>query len=277
MTKTYQSIELQAWLPSFLADYQNCKKSLQTKKSELQTWLPQFFADYHACRTPLLEKPPELKSFKVDASELNSWFAAIAQPMVDARKGAFQFDPWEVAGLGKDEVRNSAVLGWLLNPKGSHGLGDTALIGLLGELRGFDSSFPVGCSPLCRVRVESNPDGNRASRIDIEIDDANFYVLIEVKIGACEGKEQLQRYGDISKKLAGSRPWALVFLTPGGSRSNTAGTHIDHVFPISWRRLAISMKKSIVFLSAAASPLAGPRQVSAEQAVQRFLKKMRNF
>lgn len=67
------------------------------------------------------------------------------------------------------------------------------------------------------------------------------------------------------------------FLTPGGSRSNTAGTHIDHVFPISWRRLAISMKKSIVFLSAAASPLAGPRQVSAEQAVQRFLKKMRNF
>lgn len=245
---------------------------------ELQAWLPRFFADYQACKTPLRTHKPEHKSFQMDVSKLGNWFAAVAQPMVDARRGAFQFDPWNVAGLGRDEVRNSAVLAWLLNPKGSHGLGDAALLGLLEKLRNFDSRFPSGCSRFCRVRAESNPDGDNGNRVDIEIDDAHFYVLIEVKIGAPEGEDQLRRYGDMSRELAGERPWALVFLTPKGVNSNTAGPHADCVLPISWRQLAFSVAQSVKASSAGAlNHAGGSGRKLAERAVGRFLRKMRSF
>lgn len=247
---------------------------------ELQTWLPRFFQefqDYQVCRSPLPAHEPEPEPLKVDVSQLSNWFDAMARLMVQTRRAAFEFDPWEIAGLGKDEVRNSAVLAWLLNPKGSHGLGDAGLLGLLEELRNFDSRFPSSCSPFCRVRLESNPDGDNSNRIDIEIDDADFYVLIEVKIGACEGKDQLKRYGDISKQLAGNRPWTLVFLTPRGLKSTTAGSHVDSVLPISWRQLAFSIGQSIKASSVGKSHTSGITRKLAEQAVQQFLKKMKKF
>lgn len=246
---------------------------------ELQTWLPRFFTDYQACRPPPIAHidEPVPKSFQIDVAKLTQWLADLQQPMIDARKGAFHFDPWEVAGLRRDEVRNSAVLAWLLNPKGSHGMGDVAMRGLLGDLNNFDSSFPAACSRFCRVRIESNPDGDSGNRVDIEVDDANFFVLIEVKIGAPEGVDQLKRYGDIAKQLAGTRPWALVFLTPQGMKSNTAGVHVNRVLPMSWRQLSHSVAQSVKGSTSGALNTSGPARHMAEQAVQRFLKQMRTF
>ena len=245
---------------------------------ELQTWIPRFFADYLACRTSPLPIKPELKSkFEIDLDKLTQWFADMVQPMVDARRGAFHFDPWEVAGLGRDEVRNSVVLAWLLNPKGSHGLGDVAMLGLLGNLKDFNPIFPDTCGGSCRVRVESNPDGDIGNRIDIEIDDEKFYVIIEVKIDAPEGKKQMERYADVSQQLADTRPWALVFLTPQGGDSNTAGPHAGRVLPLSWNQLSFSIAQAVKTRSVSRSNISGPARNMAEQAVQRFLKKMRNF
>ena len=246
---------------------------------ELQRWLPSFFTDYQACRTPTppVAQKPEPKSFKLDVSKLTQWFSVMAQPMVDARRGAFQFDPWEVAGLGRDEVRNAAVLAWLLNPKGSHGLGDVAMSGLLGDLWNFDNDFPSTCGSSCRVRVESNPDGDVGNRVDIEIDDDNFYVIIEVKVDAPEGKEQMKRYGDVATKLAGSRPWALIFLTPQGVKSNTAGPYVDRVFRRSWRQLSFSVAQSVKARSFDTLEVRGPARQMAEQSVRCFLKKMQTF
>lgn len=244
---------------------------------ELQRWLPCFFTDYQDCRTPPVAQKPEPKSFKLDVSKLTQWFSAMAQPMIDARKGAFQFDPWEVAGLGRDEVRNAAVLAWLLNPKGSHGLGDIAMLGLLGDLRNFDSRFPITCGSSCRVRVESNPDGAIGNRVDIEIDDDNFYVIIEVKVDAPEGEKQMERYGDVATKLAGSRPWALIFLTPQGKDSNTSGPHADCVLPRSWHQFSFSVAQSLKTRSLDPLEARGPARQMAEQSVRRFLKKMHTF
>lgn len=279
MTNTHESLALQTWLPSFFTDYQACRTPPVAPKPKLVTWLSSFFSAYQACRTTLLAhaNKPEPKAFQMDAARLAHWLADMMQPMEDARRGAFHFDPWQVAGLGRDEVRNSAVLAWLLNPQGSHGLGDAAMLGLLGNLRRFDSRFPSHCSAYCRVRVESNPDGDRGNRVDIEIDDVHFYALIEVKLGAPEGEEQLKRYGDISKQLAGARPWALVFLTPRGVKSNTAGHHADRVLPMSWQQLAFSVAQSVKASSAGPLTTRGPARHMAEQSVQRFLKQIRNF
>lgn len=279
MTRTHGSAALQTWLPRFFADYQAYRAPPIAPRTKLETWLPGFFASYQACRTPPVAhaKKPEPKAIQINAANLADWFSDMAQPMVDARRGAFQFDPWQVAGLGRDEVRISAVLAWMLNPRGSHGIGDAAMLGLLADLRRFDNRFPSRCSHHCRVRVESNPDGDLGNRVDIEIDDAHFYALIEVKIGAPEGEDQLKRYGDISHQLAGARPWALVFLTPGGVKSNTAGHHADRVLPMSWEELAFSVAQSVKASSAGALTTRGPARHMAEQAVQRFLKQMRTF
>ncbi len=281
MQNAHGLIALQAWLPRFFADYQDCRKPpmITKPKPKLETWLPSFFESYRVCRTPPAEQPdrPEFKLIQIDAAKLSEWLNSMAQPMADARRGAFQFDPWEVAGLRRDEVRNSAVLAWLLNPRGSHGLGDAAMLGLLKDLKHFDSDFPEKCSRFCRVRVESNPDGDRGNRVDIEIDDTCFYVVIEVKIGAQEREGKLESYCNISKQVAGERPWALVFLTPRGMDSEPAGQHADRVLPLSWQQLAFSVTQSVK--TSCPDPLStrGPARHMAEQAVQRFLKQMRNL
>lgn len=277
MANTHESIPLEEWLLQFFTDYAAC--TVQPVAPRLETWLPRFFTNYQACRTPLLAHKPELepKFFRLDAAKLTQWFAAMAQPITDARKGAFHFDPWEVAGLGRDEVRNSSVLAWLLNPKGSHGLGGAAMRGLLQDLSQFDARFPLECSRYCQVRVESNPDGNSCNRIDIEIDDEKFFVVIEVKIGAPEGVEQMKRYGEVSQQLAGTRPWALVFLTPSGVASKTAGPHAGRVVKMSWRQLAFSVMQSVKASSPDAVNTRGPARHMAEQAAQKFLKQMRTF
>lgn len=279
MTSTHGSVELQTWLPRFFADYQNCRKQPMVTKPKLETWLPSFFESYRVCRTPPTEQADrsEFNPIQIDAAKLSEWLNGMAQPLADARRGAFHFDPWQVAGLGKDEVRNSAVLAWLLNPRGSHGLGDVAMLGLLDDLRRFDNRFPTSCSRFCRVRVESNPDGDRGNRVDIEIDDVHFYALIEVKLGAPEGEDQLKRYGDMSHQLAGMRPWALVFLTPRGAKSNTAGHHAGRVLSISWQQLALSVSQSLKAATANTLNSHGPARHMAKQAVQRFLKHIRNF
>jgi hypothetical protein len=237
---------------------------------QLAKWLPNFFRDFQACR---VDSPPSRHESRqeIDCSKIASLFDSLKQPLIDTRISAHDCNPWEVAGLKRDEVRNCAVLAWILNPKGSHGLGSAPLSALLNKLSShFDADFPEHTGKYCFVRAESNPDGQLTNRVDIEIDCENFYLLIEVKIDATEGPWQLERYGDISSILAGSRPWAIVFLTPEGRPATSAGKHEGMVVPISWRTLSKTIQKTL-----SARQLIRPKgldQVMAEQVVIRFLK-----
>lgn len=245
--------------------------------SKLESWLPVFFDKYQTARSFQAVGVPKSRPPQINLEELAIWFDHMTQPLIDARQGAFQCNPWEIAGLGRDEVRNSAVLGWLLNPKGSHGLGDRALRGLLKELNYFDGKFPTTVGRYCNVRVESNPDGDIGNRVDIEIDGDIFYVLIEVKIDAPESQKQLERYGDIAAQQAGYRPWAMVFLTPDGHKPESAGKHADTVLPMSWHEMSCKLEQ---FIKPAFKSLQYSKSSSrhmAEQVAQCFLKRIRNF
>ncbi len=260
--------------------------TIKQTMGKLENWLPKFFADYHACYTGVAIAPRK----KVALSQLNSqkledWLMTMAKPLEDARSGAFQCDPWEIAGLGRDEVRNSAVLAWLLNPKGSHGLGKTALTCLIEMLNNhFSGKFPTDPGRFCRVRTEINPNGDISNRVDIEINSENFYLLIEVKINATEGKKQLKRYGDLAENQAGNlyvreihtddRPWAIVFLTRNGKKPNTAGIHESKVLPISWRKLSHLLD---CLPQVNSEPPKSSRRLMAEQIVRLFLKKIRTY
>lgn len=174
------------------------------------------------------------------AGALKEWFDQIAEPMAAARRSGLLCDPWAIAGLRKNEVRNSRVLAWLLNPNGSHGFGDAVLGGLLGIVykKLARSDFPSMPSNRCVVRTESYPDSSLGSRVDIEIDDAGFYMVIEVKIRALEQCEQLARYGDIASRKSRGRPWCLVFLSKDGVDAKTAGEYAARTISLDWKTMS---------------------------------------
>lgn len=178
-----------------------------------------------------------------DANKLAEFLRSLEQPLQIAKQSGWLCDPWQVAGLKRDEVRNSRVLSWLLNPRGSHGFGDKLLVALLAEInqhlaKNEQPILGLTVSKNCRVKEEQCPDGDQSNRVDIEISDANFYLLIEVKIQALEGEQQLARYGDIAAKRAVNKPWGMIYLTPRGNQSKSAGKWIDKVTPMSWQQLA---------------------------------------
>jgi hypothetical protein len=215
---------------------------------------------------------PSPEAASPDIQTLTALLNSVALPLQAARASAWNFDPWEVAGLGRDEVRNSRVLAWLLNPRGSHGFGDALLQHLLNHLAQQRRGFPTATGPYCHVRTEQTPNGERSERVDLEIDAAAFYLLIEVKIGAPEGAEQLNRYGDVAQAIAGGRPWAILYLTPGKTGYKTGNRFQTHIHPLSWRKLAQMIEQSMP--SAPVSPTTSWH--ATQHAVACFIQHIRN-
>lgn len=250
---------------------------MEQSPSSLTAWLPHFFAEWP--RRALDNHSAELPAVALDARQLSAFMAELEQPLAALRHGTFTFDPWEVAKLGRNEVRNSAVLAWLLDPHGNHGFGDLPLKALLGAVRECGNNrIPENFTRYCRVNVEKSPTGDATNRVDIEIDADNFFMLIEVKIDAYEQKDQISRYIGEAKKRAGEQPWAVVYLTPQGRVPLSAGEEAD-VPCLSWRRLASVLTQALeptrrqIFAAADASPA---RQMAAHAAF-RFLDRMRQF
>jgi hypothetical protein len=153
-------------------------------------------------------------------------------------------NPWTAAALHRNELKNASVLAWFLDPKGGHGCADVLLVDLLKLLTSrLPDGFPDRPSRHCIITSEECPDGSNASRVDIQIDDPGFFVIIEVKIDAQERPEQLERYCSIAFERACGRPWGVVFLTPEGNPSETAGKHSKRVVSVAWSTLAASMRR----------------------------------
>jgi hypothetical protein len=274
------SPKLAEQLSNFFDDFAQTHQSAQT--ISLSAWLPEFFTRYASYRSELPRSPEPQAA--VSASELAAFLSDIASPLAEARQGAFQFDPWKVVDLGRDEVRNVSVLTWLLNPQGRHGMELAPMKGLLAMVdRRLETSsgggFAVEPGQFCRVRAEINPSGEIADRVDIEIDAENFYLIIEAKIDALEQINQLERYCRQAAARAGKRQWLVVFLTPFGLKPKSAGQYenSDKILPLSWRELATGLERAIN--KPAATPITGiaPSRLAAEFSARCFLKKLHSF
>lgn len=154
----------------------------------------------------------------------------------------------QLAGIGNDELRNSALLAWLLDCSGSHGQETAFLRRFLDCVRGpgCPEGFPIGANSSSgyRTTVESSYDeeeqnGKQRSRVDVELDGSAFLLFIEIKIQAGEGEKQLARYLRIGRTRAGKRPWGLAFVTPAG-REPVEKELCGKVACVSWRALGRS-------------------------------------
>lgn len=238
---------------------------------DLTSSLRQFLDDFAKLQ------PSQVDQIKTEASPpdyrlLSNWLSSMRLPLNDVQSSAWNFDPWEVAGLGRDEVRNTSVLAWLLNPRGSHGMGSAVLQHLLSSINKQKNHFPVSEGSFCNVRTEISPNGDISDRLDIEIDTENFYLIIEVKIGATEGYEQLNRYGRLAETQKAHRPWALIYLTPGKKEAKTGNNYTDSIISFSWDEIAKIIEKSIP--TAPETP--SQSWYAANHAVTLFAKHIRN-
>jgi hypothetical protein len=165
-----------------------------------------------------------------------------------AKSTGENFNIFSVMGMESNEVKtHSAIIGELLNPKGSHGLEDKLLKlfielvvkplyrledGTYGKFEEkFNFDFESTCSKVEEFAGAINNDATEGGRIDIVIKDNKEKVfLIENKIYASEQKNQLGRYN----KFYPNAP--ILFLTLDGKDSETAHEleKNNHYFTISY-------------------------------------------
>ena len=150
-------------------------------------------------------KKPELR---LTRHELEVYYEIMEAKIEHDRLALSKFNPnlnvWEAVNLGRSELKHCSFLRWLLDPRGSHYQGDLFLKRFIGK---YSESFPnVRKEELRSCNVKSEEAFNDTGRVDISIRGRSFIIVIEAKIDAGEGKDQIIRYN----KIPGA---VVVFLT----------------------------------------------------------------
>lgn len=181
-----------------------------------------FFKDFRLLQPTLpIRQPEPVIDWTTRLADLRAFLQALPPALqleADKRRLGSAINVWQVSDLGQDEVRNCKVLAWLLNQQGSHGQGCDILAALLNHIKPIAKQFPTSVSATDKywTRLESCPMGESESRVDIEINGAEFLLFIEVKIGAQETSDQLDRYLSIAQAKAGKRKFGVIYLTKFG-------------------------------------------------------------
>ena len=132
-----------------------------------------------------------------------------------------EFNLFDVLKIERREIQHSALLAWLLDPRGSHGLRDYFLRRFLSAAaeeardRGIADVTPLDVDGWELANIEVATERHN---IDILLVDASdrFVCLIENKIGAGEHSSQLGRYLEtVEREYEDLNPFP-IFLTPDG-------------------------------------------------------------
>lgn len=181
----------------------------------------------------------EVQQPQASVEELAQTLNALKAPLQTARGRGDLSDIWSIAGIGHDEVRNSRVLAWLLNPAGSHGFGEAFIRALWQRIRGFElAGFEM--ESVLSVTRENYPIASSEHRVDIEIGGADFVVFVEVKVYAGESKvSQVGQYLALARQKAAilhRKNCAVVFL------SEMPLSGVEGILPCRWRDVANSIR-----------------------------------
>ena len=153
-----------------------------------------------------------------------------------------EFNLFDVLKIERREAQHSALLAWLLDPRGSHGLRDYFLRRFLSQVaaeayeRGITDITPLDVG---RWNLDNIEVATERHNIDILlISEADEFVcLIENKIGAGEHSNQLARYLAIAEReYQGLIPFP-IFLTPDGIEPESEDDAERYV-PFDYRRVA---------------------------------------
>tara|TARA_B110000285_G_C15030009_1_gene566210 strand:+ start:48 stop:1241 length:1194 start_codon:yes stop_codon:yes gene_type:complete len=126
---------------------------------------------------------------------------------------------FQILRVSKNEIRHSNFLSWLLEPNGSHKLGDVFLKRFLREVFSsdkFTSIDQIDVEGMDLTKVEVLREWKN---IDVLIKLNNVVVCIENKVLSKEHSNQLKRYKDIVDLEFPNYIKTFVYLTPEGDDS----------------------------------------------------------
>lgn len=142
---------------------------------------------------------------------------------------------FEILGVSHYEIRHSHFLAWLFEPKGSHGFGDYFLKRFLLDifqderlnLEEFNYLGKLDMLSIHNLLQEEIIVHRENFNIDILIEFNTTIIVIENKIHAGEGDDQLQRYkGSVLKYFPNKKP-IFVYLTKYGDESSLSKYYIE--------------------------------------------------
>jgi hypothetical protein len=191
------------------------------------------------------------------------------QKRLDFKMQGKYFNIFDVLQLSRNEVRlHSAFIAELLNPSGSHGLGDKFLKAFVETVFGNRDQKFSGNDFIKRFDTKSamvktehsigsiNEKGDEGGRIDLFIKDKNNNaIIIENKIDAYDQSNQLIRYRNYAEKE--KLNYKLLYLTKYGSPAseNSAGKDAKYYIPISYRQDIFSWLNKCIGISAMIPPV----------------------
>jgi hypothetical protein len=203
--------------------------ALRAHRKELQiARLRAFFLEADG-RFRTISRPERKQEVQIDKERLRKALEKLRAPLAKARaEGAF-LNVWLVAGLKRWEVRNAAVLGALFDPRLCGDQAIEFLDAFLDRLRrrgirGLPVNTALKCVPPYSIAAETWPLGNDDSRIDLAIEGAQFIIVIELKIDAREGIDQIEKYMNILRARASltGKDLSFIYLSPRAPLSHHA-------------------------------------------------------
>ena len=162
------------------------------------------------------------------------------------RKGE-NYNLFSILNIERYELKHSALIANLLDPKGSHGCGDAFLraffeIALKGTAYPFESSTP----PNSYTEYYTGPiAGDTGGRIDILVKSSRYGLkssryglIIENKIYAGDQDKQLTRYDNYGKETFGADGYLLAYLTLYGCDASKESTATKSAEEVGYLRLS---------------------------------------
>ena len=161
------------------------------------------------------------------------------------RKGE-NYNLFSILNIERYELKHSALIANLLDPKGSHGCGD-AFLRAFFEIALKERAYPFeDCTHLhSYTEYYTGPiAGDTGGRIDILVKSSCYGLIIENKIYAGDQDKQLTRYDNYGKKTFGADRYLLVYLTLFGSEASEGSITSEDSQKVNY--LCLSYAKDIL-------------------------------
>lgn len=136
-----------------------------------------------------------------------------------------------VLGLRGSELVHSRILGWLLDPFGSHRLGAHFINGLLNRVDPDAARSSIETAVVSLEEPTVDPLTGHPGALDVVVRTPDHTIVIENKVWASESGDQLDRYA----RAQDGDDVVLVFLTPFRSAPRHAVESADRWRLAGWR------------------------------------------
>ena len=155
------------------------------------------------------------------------------------RKGE-NYNLFRILSIERYELKHSALIANLLDPKGSHGC-DDAFLRAFFEIALKERAYPFeDCTHLhSYTEYYTGPiAGDTGGRIDILVKSSRYGLIIENKIYAGDQDKQLTRYDNYGKKTLGAGKYLLAYLTLYGYDASKESTSTKSAEEVAYLRLS---------------------------------------